>query len=291
MIEAVKLWNEPNNLAHWDFRLDVDWVEFSQMVSYAAVAIKEQRPTLKVVLGGLSPIDPVFLKRLVKRGTLQDMDIVAIHGFPVDWNLWPIEEWPEKVQEIRAVTHLPVWVTEVGVSSFGSEQIQVFGLKLTAELLCNQVDHVFWYSLLDLPQGLEAISQSGENEGSDYHRHFHMGLLRADGSPKAAAHIFDPRMGICQWFQFQDPRLDLAVEWLRKLRVRKLRTGLSWADWHRPDGTAWFDRQMEVLREFDTTITLCYTPPSRGKKPHHTSPPQHLTEFADFARWVVDRYA
>jgi beta-xylosidase len=290
MIEALKLWNEPNNLAHWDFRLDVDWVEFSQMVRHAAAAIKEERPALKVVLGGLSPIDPVLLKRLAERGTLDQMDAVAIHGFPVDWNLWPIEDWPEKVQEIRAVTHLPVWVTEVGVSSFGSEQIQVFGLKLTTELLCNQVDQIFWYSLLDLPQNLDAISKNGQNEGSDYHRHFHMGLLRADGTPKAAAHVFDPRLGICQWFQFEDARLDLAVEWLRKLGVKKLRTGISWADWHRPNATVWFDRQMEALREFDTTVTLCYTPPSRGKKPHHTSPPQHLTEFADFARWVVKRY-
>ena len=25
MIEAVMLWNEPNNKSHWDFELDPDW--------------------------------------------------------------------------------------------------------------------------------------------------------------------------------------------------------------------------------------------------------------------------
>ena len=25
MIEAVKFWNEPNNLSHWDFQLDPEW--------------------------------------------------------------------------------------------------------------------------------------------------------------------------------------------------------------------------------------------------------------------------
>jgi len=25
MVEAVMLWNEPNNLSHWDFKIDPDW--------------------------------------------------------------------------------------------------------------------------------------------------------------------------------------------------------------------------------------------------------------------------
>ena len=25
MVEAVMLWNEPNNKSHWDFQLDPDW--------------------------------------------------------------------------------------------------------------------------------------------------------------------------------------------------------------------------------------------------------------------------
>ncbi|WP_262983292.1 hypothetical protein [Paracoccus mutanolyticus] len=33
------------------------------------------------------------------------------------------------------MTDKPVWVTEVGVGSFGAEEVQVFGVQKTAELL------------------------------------------------------------------------------------------------------------------------------------------------------------
>ena len=32
MVEAVMLWNEPNNLSHWDFKLDPEWKLFAEMV-------------------------------------------------------------------------------------------------------------------------------------------------------------------------------------------------------------------------------------------------------------------
>ena len=63
------------------------------------------------------------------------VDVVAVHGFPLDWNLWPLNAWPDKIAEIKAVTDKPVWVTEVGVGSFGAEEVQVFGIERTAELL------------------------------------------------------------------------------------------------------------------------------------------------------------
>jgi hypothetical protein len=52
----------------------------------------------------------------------------------------------------------------------------------------------------------------------------------------------------------------------------------------------WFDRQMKALEPFDTTVTLCFTPPSRGKNEHYTSPPLVPEEFAWFASDVVQRY-
>lgn len=213
-----------------------------------------------------------------------------MHGFPLDWNHWQINDWPKKLDEIRAVTDLPIWVTEVGVSTFGADEVQVFGLKRTEELLLGKVDRIFWYSLMDLPPAWEATTRHKESEGSAYYRHFYLGLIRADGTPKPALNHFNPAMGICQWFHFEDHRLDFAVDWLKKLGVKKLRTGISWADWHRPGARGWFDRQMHALDDFDTTITLCFTPPSRGKAPNCTSPPQVPEEFAEFAAAVVQRY-
>lgn len=290
MLEAVKLWNEPNNLSHWDFKIDTEWTEFSDLARRAACRVRAARPDLKIVLGGISPIDPAFMRRMASHGVLDCVDVVAVHGFPLDWNHWRIDEWHDKIAEIEAVTDRPVWVTEVGVSSFGADEVQVFGIKRTAELLLDRVERVFWYSLLDLPPAWEATTRHKESEGSSYYRHFYMGLIRDDRTPKPAVEAFDPRFGICQWFHFEDHRLEFAVDWLRRLGVKKLRTGLSWADHHRPNALAWFDRQMEALQDFDVTLTLCFTPPSRGKVEHYTSPPQDPEEFADFAQEMVERY-
>jgi beta-xylosidase len=121
-----------------------------------------------------------------------------------------------------------------------------------------------------------------------------MGLIRADGEPKLAAAKFadyTPELGVCQWFHFEDPRLDSGVEWLKKLGVTRLRTGLSWADSHRENADRWFDQQMKALDDFDVTLTFCFTPESRGKRPHHTSPPHSPEEFAEFCARMVRRYA
>ena len=291
MIEAIKFWNEPNNLSHWDFDIDPGWREFSQMTILAAKAVREVAPELCLVLGGISPIDPEFIRTLSKQGVLEVLDAVAVHGFPLDWNHWQINDWPKKVAEIEEIAQMPVWVTEVGVSTFGADEVQVFGLQRTSDLLVGRVPRVFWYSLFDLPATWEATTRHKESEGSSYYRHFYMGLIRADGTPKPALDTFNPEMGICQWFHFEDHRLDEAVTWLKRMGVKKLRTGISWADWHRPNAVEWFDRQMKALEEFDTTVTLCFTPPSIGKRPNHTSPPVNLEEFAWFAADVVKRYA
>lgn len=291
MVEAVMLWNEPNNLSHWDFKLDPDWRVFAEMVIAAATAIRRENPELPVVLGGISPIDPHFIELLGSYGALDAVDVVAVHGFPLDWNHWQIQDWPKKIDEIRAVTGKPIWVSEAGVSSFGAEEVQVFGLQRTAELLLPVVDRVHWYSLLDLPATWTATTRHKEAEGSAYYRHYYMGLLREDGSPKLAAGSFPPGMGICQWFHYEDPRLELAVEWLKRLGVKYLRTGISWADWFRPNAEAWFDRQMRALGPFATTLTLCFTPEHLGVAPHYTSPPRRAEDFVEFAVWSVRKYA
>ncbi|WP_297509965.1 beta-xylosidase [uncultured Caulobacter sp.] len=294
MIEAVKIWNEPNNKSHWDPNLDPEWDLFAEMTRLAGQAIAAEAPGLTRVLGGMSPIDPSFVRRLEAKGALDHVDVLAVHGFPLDWNLWSIDEWPAKLEEIKAVTDKPVWVTEVGVSSFGSEEVQAWGVKKTADLLIGRAPRVHWYSLYDLPKTWEATTRHREAEGSSYYRHFHMGLLREDGTPKPGLEVYADhagQMGLCQWFHFQDHRLDEAVAWMKRLGVRHLRTGLSWADSFRPDALAWFDRQMEALADFEVTVTFCFTPEHRGLEPHHTSPPQIVEEYADFCAAMVRRYA
>jgi beta-xylosidase len=292
MVEAVMLWNEPNNLSHWDFKIDPKWTAFAAMARAGAAAIRRVNPHVPIVLGGISPIDPNFMQLMKTHGVVDAVDVVAVHGFPLDWNHWQIHEWPAKIDEIRAVAGgKPVWVSEAGVSSFGAEEVQEWGLRKTAELLLPMVERVHWYSLFDLPAAWTATTRHKEAEGSAYYRHYYMGLVREDMTPKPAAAAFPDGMGVCQWFHFEDPRLDAGVEWLRKLGVRYLRTGMSWADWFRPNAEQWFDRQMSALADFETTLTLCFTPEHLGVAPHYTSPPKDPQAFAEFAAWAVGRYA
>jgi len=294
VIEAAMIWNEPNNLSHWDFELDPGWRIFGEMARLSSDAIAAASPGLTRVLGGISPIDPKFVANMGEQGVLDHVDVVAVHGFPLDWNHWQIGEWPERLLEIQALTELPVWVTEVGVSTFGAEEVQEFGLQKTAELLAGRAPRIHWYSLFDLPRAWPATTRHREAEGSSYYRHFYMGLVREDGTPKLAARRFADyasELGLCQWFHFEDHRLDDAVRWLQRFGVRRLRTGLSWADSFRPGADAWFDRQMRALEPFDVTLTFCFTPEHEGLRPHHTSPPRDVQAFADFCGRMTRRYA
>jgi beta-xylosidase len=294
MIEAAMIWNEPNNQSHWDFQLDPGWTRFARMASLAGEAIRAEHPTLTRVLGGISPIDPGFVRNMAGQGALDHVDAVAVHGFPLDWNHWPLEDWPARLAEVQAVTRLPVWISEVGVSTFGADWVQDLGLRRTVELLRGRAPRIHWYSLLDLPRAWPATTRHREAEGSSYYRHFYMGVIREDGTAKPAAGALaelTPELGVCQWFHFEDHRLDDAVRWLERLDVRQLRTGLAWSDYARPGREAWFDRQMKALEPFDVTLTFCFTPEASGIEPHHTSPPRHPEEFAGFCAEMVRRYA
>jgi beta-xylosidase len=293
VVEAVVLWNEPNNLSHWNFHLDRDWTRFSDMVKVASVAIRNVSPDLPIVLGGVSSCDCDFLRLMASHNVMDYVDVVGVHGFPLDWNHWQLSDWPDRITEAASISGKPVWVLEVGASSFGAEEVQAFGLQRTVELLRSQTERIHWYSLLDLPATWPAETRHREAEGSSYYRHYHLGLLKSDGTPKLAADLFptDGSVGICQWFHFEDPRLDDAVAWMRDHDVRHVRTGLSWADSYRPNATAWFDRMLSALEPFDVSLTLCFTPAHLGLEEHHTSPPQDNGQFAEFAAWAVKRYA
>ncbi len=294
MVEAVMLWNEPNNKSHWDPELDPEWRIFAQMIKEAGAAIKAECPNLTRVLGGISPIDAKYMSWMKSLGVLDHVDAVAVHGFPLDWNHWQIYDWPNQLGSIRDVTHLPIWVSEVGVSTFGAEEVQAWGMTKTFELLRGRAPRVHWYSLFDLPKAWPATTRHREAEGSSYYRHFYMGLVREDGTPKLAAkqfHEFAPEFGICQWFHFNDHRLNDGVRGMKDLGVTYLRTGLSWADIFQQDPIRWFDRQMMALDDFRVTVTFCFTPEQCGIKPHYTSPPKRTREFADFCAEMVRRYA
>ena len=70
MVEAVMLWNEPNNKSHWDFELDPEWRTYGEMVKLASAAVAAENPRLTKVLGGISPIDAGFIQNMRRQGVL-----------------------------------------------------------------------------------------------------------------------------------------------------------------------------------------------------------------------------
>jgi beta-xylosidase len=78
---------------------------------------------------------------------------------------------------------------------------------------------------------------------------------------------------------------------MKDMGVTYLRTGLSWADWLRPDAERWFDKQMRALEDFQVTATFCFTPEAEGQWPHYTAVPKHPERFAEFCATMIRRYA
>src|SRR3546814_2689584 len=74
MIEAAKIWNEPNNKSHWDPEIDPEWSLFAEMAKLTGDAMADAAPGLTRVLGGISPIDPAFIQRLANMGVLDCVD-------------------------------------------------------------------------------------------------------------------------------------------------------------------------------------------------------------------------
>ncbi|HPP73601.1 MAG TPA: GDP-mannose 4,6-dehydratase [Armatimonadota bacterium] len=177
--EWMELWNEPNNLREWDMTLDPDWNIFSEMVGGAAYWAKHRGK--KTVLGGLSPIDPNWLRLMFERGVMAYIDAVGLHGFPNTYD-YTWDGWELNVAKIRELLdqqdYKPgLWISEVGFSTWQHDQrrqLQEFVKAIEA-----QVDRVYWYSAYDLDPKLPTVDGFHLDE-----RDYHFGLKRADGSPK-----------------------------------------------------------------------------------------------------------
>jgi CDP-paratose 2-epimerase len=177
--EWLELWNEPNNLNDWDWRLDPQWLIFSEMVGGAAYWAK--RRGKRAVLGGMCPTDPNWLALMAERGVLGHIDAVGIHAFPEsceqDW-----QGWPRLVAEIRAVLQRfglepELWATEVGYSTWRNDESRQIPCLLHG--LDAPLERLYWYALQDLAP--ERAPQQGLHVDE---RHYHFGLIRADGTPK-----------------------------------------------------------------------------------------------------------
>jgi len=78
---------------------------------------------------------------------------------------------------------------------------------------------------------------------------------------------------------------------MQELGCTQLRTGISWADCHTPDGITWYDWLIPKLaKELEILPCLTYTPPSIALTPSTAAPPKRLQDYADFVDFVLERY-
>jgi CDP-paratose 2-epimerase len=102
-----------------------------------------------------------------------------------------------------------------------------------------------------------------------------------------------PELGILEWFRFNDrDRVERAIADLESLRVRRLRTGVSWADAVRPGGEEWYDWLLPRLTQAGLEVLPCfmYTPPSLAVAPRTCAPPKRPRDFADWLDTAITRW-
>src|SRR5690606_36882564 len=100
------------------------WLKFAEMIGGAAHWARKRGK--KAVLGGMSPIDPNWLRMMCERGLIQYIDAVGIHGFPArfafDW-----QGWDRPIQRVREVLNqfdltAEIWITETGYSTWRHDE-------------------------------------------------------------------------------------------------------------------------------------------------------------------------
>lgn len=183
---GIEIWNEPNETTGWNPAPDVG--RYVELLRQAYRAVKEVDPSMPVISGGLShrkqsdagglAIEE-FFERLFEAGAADYMDGVGMHPYaPVD-GLDRLTEPLELIRELRP-RDLPIWVTEVGVSTTpgpitGTEQEQADAVATAYRVFRDQPDvaGVLIHTLID-PYDDPAIPNAG------------FGVLRGDLSEKPA---------------------------------------------------------------------------------------------------------
>jgi CDP-paratose 2-epimerase len=114
---------------------------------------------------------------------------------------------------------------------------------------------------------------------------------------KGYSHIKDresqiSEIGVLEWFYMDDrEHVRQAVKALKKIGIAHLRTGISWADYHTPNGEAWYDWLIPYLSaHFEILPCFLYTPPSLGIVEKISSPPKNTKDYADFLDLIIKRH-
>jgi hypothetical protein len=189
---GLEVWNEPNSIPFWAPLPDPE--RYTELLKRAYRASKSVRPEIPVVFGGLAPntgsrtghMDNLeFLRRAYDAGAAGYFNAIAIHPYPLPFNRRDYRQRTlrliaavRKLAWRRQHARLPLWATEIGISTAGggsvTDPVQARRLKALYHLLAR---------VPDLPVVVvhRLFDQSGWGGSEDG-----WGLLRSDLSAKPA---------------------------------------------------------------------------------------------------------
>ena len=101
-----------------------------------------------------------------------------------------------------------------------------------------------------------------------------------------------PVLGILEWFRPGEyEEVKDAIEDMKALGIKHLRTGISWADWYCEGTKEWYDWLFpELSKHVEVLPCFLYTPPSIGETEKTSAPPKYLKSYADFIDVMIDNY-
>lgn len=175
----VELWNEPNNPSEYDYRLDPGWDIFANLINWSAKEASKHNK--KVLMGGMSPVDPGWLGYMFEKGVMDAIDAVGIHGFPGSFDTnWP--GWPAVIDQIRNVIDYhngeqKIWITEVGYSTWRNDEKEQ--VRQLSEAQKAPVERMYWYCINDLDPKKPTVEGFHVDD-----REYHFGMVDSMGTPK-----------------------------------------------------------------------------------------------------------
>jgi hypothetical protein len=182
---SYEIYNEENVPLWWEGTRD----EYARVLRQGADAIRRADSEVDVLLGGMVWPDLEWLEGNCHGGQAP-FDVLPFHAYPETWTpdsvtvenyLGPAYRAHFLPEAERLCGRKPIWINEVGFATTPgvSEQAQAeWWVRAFATFLAEpRVEHLGIYEIRDQRQGTPVIGDAPN---------YYLGLMRADGTPKAA---------------------------------------------------------------------------------------------------------
>ncbi|MBO3802912.1 MAG: carboxypeptidase regulatory-like domain-containing protein [Candidatus Brockarchaeota archaeon] len=161
-LAAIEVWNEedhgyPNPHSNPYYDPYVPPASYQYMLQQAARAVREEAPSLVVVMGGLDSGNYEYV-RLVNPSGIAYVGAVGIHPYgksPDGWrtDLLPFGDLGQAVVDYSIVAGKPIWVTEIGYGTYDDAFQEEYLRRTFAVLERKSVPVVIWYAWIDTMTG------------------------------------------------------------------------------------------------------------------------------------------